>query len=65
MHAFTNYHESDKSIDGYFENVDNPILCGKYKGDFKNGKRNGQGTMTYVSGVIKSGTWLNDSFVGV
>jgi len=33
---------------------------GQYEGTWKSGKRNGQGTMTYVNGGRYKGTWKND-----
>ena len=32
---------------------------GKYVGEFKDNKRNGQGTYTYVDGTIQEGLWQN------
>ncbi|MDR2748631.1 MAG: hypothetical protein LBB10_01885 [Bifidobacteriaceae bacterium] len=57
MHAFTNYHEADKSIDGYFENVDNPKLCGKYTGNFQDGLYEDKGVFIYCNGDTYDGSW--------
>ena len=35
-----------------------------YEGEWVNGKRNGQGTMTYADGRVESGTWKDGEFVG-
>ena len=37
---------------------------GKYVGEFKDGKRNGQGTYTYADGRVLKGTFRNDEFLG-
>ncbi len=36
---------------------------GIYTGEIKNGKANGQGTMTYADGTVKKGIWKDDEFV--
>ena len=38
---------------------------GKYVGEYKNGKRHGQGTFTYAGGVIESGIWVNGELLDV
>ena len=35
----------------------------KYVGEFKDGKKHGQGTATAVDGKIKKGIWENDELV--
>jgi len=35
-----------------------------YIGEFKNGKRNGQGTYTHLDGKKISGEWKDNEFVG-
>jgi hypothetical protein len=35
-----------------------------YVGEFKNGKRNGHGTMTLRDGRKRSGEWKDDKFLG-
>jgi len=34
----------------------------KYTGEFKNDKRNGQGTFTFANGTVKEGIWENGKF---
>ena len=36
----------------------------KYEGEWKDGKRNGQGTFTYADGKMSEGQWRNDQYVG-
>jgi len=35
----------------------------KYAGEFKDGKRNGQGTYTFADGTIERGYYMNGEFV--
>ena len=35
----------------------------KYVGGWKDGKFHGEGTLTYVNGVIEKGIWENDELV--
>ena len=35
-----------------------------YKGQWKNGERNGQGTMIYNDGTKETGKWKDDEFIG-
>jgi hypothetical protein len=35
-----------------------------YKGLFSNGKRQGQGTMSYANGTEASGIWINGALEG-
>ena len=39
-------------------------LYSVYEGEWANGYRNGQGTMTYADGRVESGTWKDGKFVG-
>ena len=36
----------------------------EYVGEFKNGKFNGQGILTYADGTVEDGLWKDDQFVG-
>ena len=36
---------------------------GKYVGEFKDGKKHGQGTLTSPDGTVRYGIWENDKFV--
>ena len=36
----------------------------KYVGEWKDGKKHGQGTYTYADGTIEKGLWENDEFKG-
>ena len=35
----------------------------KYVGEFKDGKRHGQGTYTYADGRVEEGIWENNEFL--
>jgi len=36
---------------------------GKYVGQWKEGKRHGQGTMTDADGTVRKGIWKDDEFI--
>ncbi len=39
------------------------VYAGEYDGEYKNGKRHGQGTYTWADGRIKRGEWKNGELV--
>ena len=38
-------------------------FTGKYVGEFKDSKKNGQGTFIFASGRVKEGIWKDDKFM--
>jgi MORN repeat. len=40
------------------------IQNGTYEGDYVDGKRNGNGEMTWSNGIYKEGTWVDDLLEG-
>lgn len=37
----------------------------RYEGDFKNGKKDGEGTFTWSNGTMYIGSWLDDRQHGI
>ena len=42
---------------------DGTLMVGGYEGEYKDGKRHGQGTMNYANGNSKKGIWRNDELI--
>ena len=58
---FENNQPHGHGIRTYFD--ENGFYFATYEGYFAYGRRDGFGTMTYVSGTIISGQWANDNFI--
>jgi hypothetical protein len=35
-----------------------------YEGEYKDGKKDGRGTLKFADGSVQSGTWNDDKFLG-